>query len=621
MKAWLSALVLMAASPAWAAVSPDTVLAAHRSAMGGQPEAGTVSAEYAYHGQGMSGSVRSVFDLLTGHFIDTQAIGLVRGTTGYDGQVPWMRDLSDAVTAQQGGDRIPLAVNQAYRNANRWWQPGHGGALITYAGRDTVDGAALHHLTVTPQGGKRFEAWFDAATHLLSRVEEVQAFMTIRTTYSDYRTQERTQERTQDRPQGRTRVPQRIVVDNGTGEANLQVLTLTRLGVTQPLPATAYTLPREAPTGAAIEGGHSVTLPFRLLNNHIYIEAQVNGKGPYNFMIDTGGHTILTPRVIADLGLSSHGEATAVGAGEKVASSGYAKVDDIRLGSLHLRDQVAITLDIYDPAIEGLRVDGMLGFELFLRFAVRIDYGAQTLTLTDPARFDAGDAGTAVPFTFYDHLPQVEGKLGDLPARFNIDTGSRSDVDVTAPFVAHAKLRTAYPRGVTAITGWGVGGPSKAYVVRVPSLTLGTVTATGVVASLSDARRGSFSDANYEGNIGSGLLKRYVVTFDYAHQRMYLKPISPRPADTGTFDRSGLWINAASNGFAVTWVTEHGPAADAGLKSGDLITAMDGQAVPGSTLPQVRRKLRELPPGTRIRLRIVREGQDREVDLILRDQL
>ena len=609
MKAWLSALALVAASPAWAAASPDTVLAAHRTAMGPLPEAGTVSAEYAYHGQGLSGSVRSVFDLHTGHFIDTQALGLVRGTTGYDGHVPWMRDLSDAVTAQQGGDRIPLAVNQAYRNANRWWQPSHGGALITYAGRDSVDGATLHHLTVTPQGGKRFEAWFDAATHLLSRVDEAQAFMTIRTTYSDYR------------PQGRMQVPHRIVVDNGTGEANLQVLTLTRLGVTQALPATAYALPREAPTGAAIEGGHSVTLPFRLLNNHIYIEAQVNGKGPYNFMIDTGGHTILTPRVIADLGLSSQGDAPALGAGEKVASSGYAKVGDISLGRLHLRDQVAITLDIYDPAIEGLQVDGMLGAELFLRFAVRIDYGAQTLTLTDPARFDAGDAGIAVPFTFYDHLPQVEGKLGDLPARFNIDTGSRSDVDVTAPFVAHAKLRTAYSRGVTAITGWGVGGPSKSYVVRVPSLTLGTVTATGVVACLSDAERGGFSDANYEGNIGSGLLKRYVVTFDYAHQRMYLKPISPQPADTGTFDRSGLWINAASNGFAITWVAEHSPAADAGLKTGDLITAMDGQAVPGSNLSQVRKSLRELPPGTRIRLRIVRDGLDREVDLILRDQL
>lgn len=373
------------------------------------------------------------------------------------------------------------------------------------------------------------------------------------------------------------------------------------------------------PPGAAIEGGHSVTLPFRLLNNHIYVDAQVNGRGADNLIIDTGGHTILTPRVIADLGLRSQGEATAVGAGENVASSGYAKVSDIGLGRLHLRDQVAITLDIYDPAIEGLPVDGMLGFELFLRFAVRIDYGAQTLTLTDPARFDAADAGTAIPFTFYDHLPQVEGKLGDLPARFNIDTGSRSNVNVTAPFVAQANLRTAYPRGVAAITGWGVGGPSKSYVVRMPSLILGTVTATDVVASLSDARRGSFSDANYEGNIGRGLLKRYVATFDYAHQRMYLKSISPPPADTTTIDRSGLWINAASNGFAITSVAEHSPAADAGLKSGDIITAMDGQAVQGSNLPQVRRTLRELPPGTRIRMRIVRDGVDREVDLVLRD--
>lgn len=323
--------------------------------------------------------------------------------------------------------------------------------------------------------------------------------------------------------------------------------------------------------------------------------------------------------MIADLGLRSQGEATAVGAGENVASSGYAKVSDIGLGRLHLRDQVAITLDIYDPAIEGLPVDGMLGFELFLRFAVRIDYGAQTLTLTDPARFDAADAGTVIPFTFYDHLPQVEGKLGDLPVRFNIDTGSRSNVNVTAPFVAQANLRTAYPRGVAAITGWGVGGPSKSYVVRMPSLILGTVTATDVVASLSDARRGSFSDANYEGNIGRGLLKRYVATFDYAHQRMYLKSISPPPADTTTIDRSGLWINAASNGFAITSVAEHSPAADAGLKSGDIITAMDGQAVQGSNLPQVRRTLRELPPGTRIRMRIVRDGVDREVDLVLRD--
>ena len=34
------------------------------------------------------------------------------------------------------------------------------------------------------------------------------------------------------------------------------------------------------------------------------------------------------------------------------------------------------------PSIEGIRVDGMVGFELFRRFAVRLDYGARTMTIT-----------------------------------------------------------------------------------------------------------------------------------------------------------------------------------------------------------------------------------------------
>ena len=68
------------------------------------------------------------------------------------------------------------------------------------------------------------------------------------------------------------------------------------------------------------------------------------------------------------------------------------------------------------------------------------------------------------------------------------------------------------------VDGWGVGGPVKSHVVRGKSLSLGPVTVADPVVSLSTAKAGSFSDANYEGNVGSGFLKRIVVTFDYAHQ-------------------------------------------------------------------------------------------------------
>jgi hypothetical protein len=52
----------------------------------------------------------------------------------------------------------------------------------------------------------------------------------------------------------------------------------------------------------------------------------------------------------------------------------------------------------------------------------------------------------------------------------------------------------------------------------VPAPSIGAVVTRSVVARRSDSKGGSFSDPNCDGNIGGGFLKRYVVTFDYAHQ-------------------------------------------------------------------------------------------------------
>jgi hypothetical protein len=347
----------------------------------------------------------------------------------------------------------------------------------------------------------------------------------------------------------------------------------------------------------------------------------VNGKGPYTFIVDTGGHTLLSPRVVKEAGLESVGKSETAGSGEKTASAGYAHYREIAIGKARLRDQVGFTIEIYDPSVEGIRVDGMIGFECFSRFAVRLDYGALTMTTTDLAHFDAKDAGTAVPFKFYDHLPQVTGAIDKVPAVFDIDTGSRSELDVTGPSVARNKLRDKYTRGVSAITGWGAGGPSRSYVARVPSVTLHGIRVDDVVAGLSEAMGGSFSDANYDGNIGSGFLKRFAVTFDYPHQTLYLERISPPPADAGSFDRSGMWINAAKGAYEIKSIAADSPAARAGLAGGDLITSLNGKAAVAEHLSDARMMLRALPAGTDIAVTYERGGAEKYTTLQLRDQI
>jgi S1-C subfamily serine protease len=156
-------------------------------------------------------------------------------------------------------------------------------------------------------------------------------------------------------------------------------------------------------------------------------------------------------------------------------------------------------------------------------------------------------------------------------------------------------------------------------VIRLPELRLGDVTVRDVVGELSDATFGSFSDANYEGNIGSALLKRFVVTFDYARARMYLKAIVPEPSDVGTFDKSGMWLNAESAGYVVTSLDERSPAGEAGLAAGDVITAIDGRAAQMRKLSDARATLRDLPAGTVVRVDFKRGAARKTADIKLRD--
>jgi hypothetical protein len=589
----------------------DAILAANRSAVNDPPPRSAVTLVYRYVSSGLTGTLTDHVDLGTGAYAEWIEAAGIREGEGFDGKTPWQQDISGAYTPQEGGDRIPIAVDSAYRRANLWWRPDRGGAAIVYVGRETDATRILEHLSVTPKGGKRFDAWFASDTHLLAKVAYDKEFLHFTETYSEYGRQ------------GPQILAHKIVIDPGLGEAAVSSSTLVQSNYGPAQPVSTYSLPSTPLTGAVIAGdAASTTIPFRLLNNHVYVEATVNGKGPYTFIVDTGGHTLLSPRLVEDVGLKPIGAAVTSGAGEGHGTTGFVHYDEIAIGALRLRDQVGFATDIYDSAVEGIRVDGMVGFELVRRMVTTIDYGRHLITFTDPERFKPGaDSGVPVPFVFYDHVPNVRGHIGDLPARFDIDTGSRAELDVTSPFVAQHRLADHFTKGAHAVTGWGVGGPARSYVVRMPSVAIGQVIIRDPVVDLSDARHGTFSDPNFDGNVGSALLKRFVVTFDYTHQVMYLKPIEPLPADIGTFDRAGLWINAHGGGYEVMDVAPGSAASQAGLTVGDLIVAVDGRPVAESGLSETRERFRCAPPGTRVELAVRRGAEIRGVALLLRDQI
>ncbi len=124
------------------------------------------------------------------------------------------------------------------------------------------------------------------------------------------------------------------------------------------------------------------------------------------------------------------------------------------------------------------------------------------------------------------------------------------------------------------------------------------------------------TDKNIAGNIGGEILKRFTVTFDYAKQRMCLKPNKNYGAPMN-YDRSGMWINGRHGDFVVKYVMAGGSVDRAGLKLGDVITAVNGKPATTLTLSGLRGMLRNGTPESRVELVLGKGERARTVTLVL----
>ncbi|MBS0472209.1 MAG: aspartyl protease family protein [Proteobacteria bacterium] len=603
------ALATVAAVPALAG-SPDDILAANRAASGGDAWNGKAAlyTAFDYAGGGLTGKAEGTVDLTTGAFEQHYQVGPQTGANGYDGTHVWNKDNAGIVTLQEAADSVPVAINNAYRNANLWWRKDHGGATVTDAGQKTDGGNSYDVLTITPKGGKPFNVWFDTRTHLIYRITEVQGGVTVTTTLTNYQDFSGTEQ------------PVDTVINTGDAKYDQHLVLTSAKFLAKSDPAT-YAPPKSAPADFSIAGGaHSVTFPFQLIANHIYADVTINGKGPYNFIFDTGGVNLINPELAKELGIKLEGTSEARGAGDASMEASLARVDRIDVGGARIDNQVfiALALDALYPA-DGVHMRGMVGYETFRRFVTRIDYGAKTVTLTDPKFFDPKDAGTPIHIAFAGNAVIVSGSYEGVPGKFQIDTGARSALTLNGPYVAANDLLAKAGKGVDAVDGWGVGGPSRAHVVRGGPLVIGKdVTVQSTVVGFGTDKAGAFADPSLSGNIGGGVLKRFVVTFDYANNTMYLKPVTQTVTDLDTFDRFGAWINIGKDGLDVVAVTANGPAAAAGLKQGDVITAIDGKAASDIVLPDLRERFRDEAPGTVVSVAL-KDG--RTLKVTLKDQI
>ena len=382
--------------------------------------------------------------------------------------------------------------------------------------------------------------------------------------------------------------------------------------------ALAASLPARAAQQAAAGQAAVARVPVEMNGNSLFLQARVNGSEPRWFILDTGaGVTLLNTTTVRSLGLTVGKSGTVNGAGGQ-AQSAAVKGVTIDVGGALVKDVDAATLPLTQFENAGGRVvDGILGVEFFKRYVVEIDYEARQLTVYEPNGYRYAGRGESLPLSFKHNHPHVRAQLTlrgrpPLEGDFVIDAGSALPVILLPSFIEKNRLRESLPTTFTAY-GRGVGGEVPLPVGRAESIRFGGFTLAQPVTAFPAS--GTFGGEGIAGNIGTAVLRRFRVVFDYSRERVHLEP-AKNYDDPFEFDMSGLGLTSEGPTFTVLKVARvlpGTPAAEAGLRQGDEIVSVGGRPAAEFKLLALREMLRQ--PDRRYDLQVRRGAETVSVEL------
>lgn len=383
-------------------------------------------------------------------------------------------------------------------------------------------------------------------------------------------------------------------------------------------------------------GQRRVQFPIEIVNNLIIVPVVINGQLPLKFILDTGVRTtILTEKAFSDilnLQYSRHFQVAGPG-GEKLVEAYI--TNDVMLDMPGIHGQGHAMLVLEQDYLElrnylGTDVQGILGYEVFSRFVVEVDYEYRQLTITAPEYYKPKKNYQEFAIRIEDTKPYV-----DLPitlrngtvikAKLLVDTGASHGL-VLDPL---SDDRIVVPeKNVTSLIGRGLGGAINGKIARVNSVEFGKYKLENVVANFPNPEDYGYpdslkaTDVFRNGAIGGELLRRFKAVFNFPMGKMYLKK-NQSFSRKFNYNLSGLTFKAKGSRlrrYEITDVRKGSSGETAGIQVGDELVSIDGVPAAQYDLNSIN-SVFDVRPGRKLRLELMRGGKTFTKKLVLVDQI
>ena len=329
-------------------------------------------------------------------------------------------------------------------------------------------------------------------------------------------------------------------------------LTLRLLaGMSLALVLVATGCAQPASRGPEPDAATLVSVPLEPTRSGAVVQANVNGKGPFGLILDSGSEaTFLSHEIVGPLGDGVEVIRSAEGVYDRTAwEKARIQVPSITIGDLTLRDASAVVADLSVLFGGEETPGGLLALGLFSEYLVTIDYPGERFLVRK---------GALPPVNDDDVLEYIEAEVRDKPRRY-----PAIQLQVAGQ-VLRARLDVATGGGIMLPTEFMktlplAGEPGRMAMARMPDGDfdiLGSVldgVATIGAHSLERPKL-RFSELYDDASLGTDLLDQFALTFDQLNRRVrferpadYRDPLHEEAAHVGPISGDGVDLRTAFN--------------------------------------------------------------------------
>lgn len=321
------------------------------------------------------------------------------------------------------------------------------------------------------------------------------------------------------------------------------------------------------------------TIPFiQLTGGIVILQARfANSPDTLNFVLDTGSSGIsLDSTTAAFLNLKP------VASDRTIRGiAGIRKVSFLYNQQLHFPGLTVDSLNFHIndygilTAVYGERIDGIIGYSLFSRYIVKMDYDSMRVSFCTqgPLRYPRG--GYLLKPTI-NQLVSQPLRIKDertINGRFLYDMGAGLCMLLSREFVTDSSFFDKKKKKWVK-EGEGLGGKIDMDLTVMKEIKIGPYKFRNIPVYVFDDETNVTSYPYMGGLIGNDILRRFNAIINYARGDIYISPNS-HYNDNFDYSYSGLELYFVQGLIIVGDVAKGSPAEAAGIKEGDEVIAIN----------------------------------------------